>query len=198
MASGGARPDGSANWYAHRLRRGRRRDPSSPCGIPETPRRTWMGGRTRAPANPDQAHRFAKELIALRPDVLVGNSTPATAALLCETDSTPIVFVGVLSGWERVCCRHCASPTGRGYRRSLLLMTHQDECRYHPERQVSPRHGKCPRFAVRGKNFQKLQGFLDPLLRRGWRNPFPAICRNAFGPTASLFIVSSEVLVTLY
>jgi putative tryptophan/tyrosine transport system substrate-binding protein len=48
-----------------------------------------------APASPDQARFFAKELIALRPDALVGNSTPATAALLRETRTIPIVFVGV-------------------------------------------------------------------------------------------------------
>jgi putative ABC transport system substrate-binding protein len=48
-----------------------------------------------APAGPDQAQRFAKELVALRPDVLVGNSTPASAALLRETHTIPIVFVGV-------------------------------------------------------------------------------------------------------
>jgi putative ABC transport system substrate-binding protein len=46
-------------------------------------------------ANPDQARAFAKELVALRPDALVGNSTPATAALLRETRTIPIVFVGV-------------------------------------------------------------------------------------------------------
>jgi putative ABC transport system substrate-binding protein len=61
----------------------------------------WAEGRNVlidyrfAPANPDQAQRFAKELVALRPEVLVGNSTPATAALLRETHSIPIVFVGV-------------------------------------------------------------------------------------------------------
>jgi putative tryptophan/tyrosine transport system substrate-binding protein len=48
-----------------------------------------------APASPDQAQVYAKELVALRPDVLVGNSTPATAALLQETRTIPIVFVGV-------------------------------------------------------------------------------------------------------
>jgi len=48
-----------------------------------------------APASPDQAQHFAKALVALRPDVLVGNSTPATAALLRETRTIPIVFVGV-------------------------------------------------------------------------------------------------------
>jgi ABC-type uncharacterized transport system substrate-binding protein len=48
-----------------------------------------------APASPDQARLFAKELVALQPDVLIGNSTPATAALLRETRTIPIVFVGV-------------------------------------------------------------------------------------------------------
>jgi putative tryptophan/tyrosine transport system substrate-binding protein len=48
-----------------------------------------------APASPDQAQVFAKELVALQADVLVGNSTPATAALLHETRTIPIVFVGV-------------------------------------------------------------------------------------------------------
>jgi putative ABC transport system substrate-binding protein len=47
------------------------------------------------PAGPDQAQLFAKELVALRPDVLVGNSTPASTALLQETRIIPIVFVGV-------------------------------------------------------------------------------------------------------
>ena len=48
-----------------------------------------------APASPDQAQVYAKELVALRPDILVGNSTPAAAALLRETRTIPIVFVGV-------------------------------------------------------------------------------------------------------
>jgi putative tryptophan/tyrosine transport system substrate-binding protein len=48
-----------------------------------------------APASPDEAQVFAKELVALQPDVLIGNSTPATAALLRETRTIPIVFVGV-------------------------------------------------------------------------------------------------------
>ena len=61
----------------------------------------WKEGRSIridyrfAPASPDQGQLFAKELVALRPDVLVGNSTPASAALLGETRTIPIVFVGV-------------------------------------------------------------------------------------------------------
>ena len=61
----------------------------------------WKEGRSVridyrfAPASPDQARLLAKELVALHPDVLVGNSTPAAAALLRETRGIPIVFVGV-------------------------------------------------------------------------------------------------------
>jgi putative ABC transport system substrate-binding protein len=61
----------------------------------------WTEGRNVrvdyrfAPSGPEEAQRFAKELMNLRPDILVGNSTPATAALLHETRTIPIVFVGV-------------------------------------------------------------------------------------------------------
>src|SRR5436190_20989666 len=61
----------------------------------------WKEGRSIridyrfARASPDEAQLFAKELVALRPDVLVGNSMPAAAALLRETRTIPIVFVGV-------------------------------------------------------------------------------------------------------
>ena len=61
----------------------------------------WTEGRNVridyrfAPAGPDQAQLYAKELVASRPDVLVGNSTPASIALLRETRTIPIVFVGV-------------------------------------------------------------------------------------------------------
>jgi putative ABC transport system substrate-binding protein len=67
----------------------------------ELERLGWTEGRNVridyrfAPAGPDQAKLFAKELVALRPDVLVGNSTPASAALLRQTRTIPIVFVGV-------------------------------------------------------------------------------------------------------
>ena len=46
-------------------------------------------------AEPDQTARNAKELIDLKPNVLVGTTTPGVAALLRETRTIPIVFVGV-------------------------------------------------------------------------------------------------------
>ena len=59
----------------------------------------WTGGRniqvdTRW-ATPDDAEsmrRFAMELVALQPDVLLSSTTPTTTALLQQTRTIPIVF----------------------------------------------------------------------------------------------------------
>jgi len=52
----------------------------------------WSEGRnlrinTRwwIPADPDSTHRFAKELVALQPDLILSQSTTATAARNCGT-----------------------------------------------------------------------------------------------------------------
>ena len=62
----------------------------------------WPGGDV------ERARAFAKELVGLNPDVLVGRSTPTTAALKRETDSIPIVFVNV------------AEPVGSGFVENLV------------------------------------------------------------------------------
>jgi ABC-type uncharacterized transport system substrate-binding protein len=49
----------------------------------------WSGGDT------ERARAFAKEVVALKPDVLVTRSTPATLALKAETSTIPIVFVSI-------------------------------------------------------------------------------------------------------
>lgn len=73
----------------------------------------WQEGRNLqlelrfAPADLRKAELFAKELAAMRPEVLVGNSTPATAALLHATSTIPIVFVGV------------SDPVGSGFVQSI-------------------------------------------------------------------------------
>jgi putative ABC transport system substrate-binding protein len=43
----------------------------------------------------DKARTFAKELVALQPDVILAGTTPVTAALLRETRTIPIVFAVV-------------------------------------------------------------------------------------------------------
>ncbi len=45
--------------------------------------------------SPERFPKFAKELIALNPDIIFASSTPAVAALHQETRTIPIVFVGV-------------------------------------------------------------------------------------------------------
>ena len=49
----------------------------------------WGGGDV------DRIRTFAKELVALQPDVIVAQGTPVTAALQRETRTIPIVFVVV-------------------------------------------------------------------------------------------------------
>ena len=61
----------------------------------------WGGGDV------DRTRRFAKELVALQPDVILTQGTPGTAALQPETRTIPIVFVVV------------ADPVGPGFVASL-------------------------------------------------------------------------------
>lgn len=61
----------------------------------------WADGRNVqmdfrwARGNVDRARMYAKELVDLRPDVILAESTPQTAALQRETRTIPIVFVNV-------------------------------------------------------------------------------------------------------
>jgi putative ABC transport system substrate-binding protein len=49
----------------------------------------WAAGQV------EKIREFAKELVALQPDVIVSHTTPVTAALLHETRTIPIVFLNV-------------------------------------------------------------------------------------------------------
>src|SRR5262249_33811130 len=48
-----------------------------------------------ATADVESMQRFAKEFVALRPDFILTSSTPATAAMLQQTRTIPIIFVWV-------------------------------------------------------------------------------------------------------
>ena len=69
----------------------------------------WTEGRnieidTRwATADVESMQRFAKEFVALQPDLILTSSTPATAAMLQQTRTIPIIFVWV------------ADPVGSGF-----------------------------------------------------------------------------------
>jgi putative tryptophan/tyrosine transport system substrate-binding protein len=73
----------------------------------------WTEGRnieinTRwATADVEAMQQFAKELVALQPDSILTSSTPATAAMLQQTRTIPIIFVWV------------ADPVGSGFVASL-------------------------------------------------------------------------------
>jgi putative tryptophan/tyrosine transport system substrate-binding protein len=73
----------------------------------------WIEGRNSeieirwAAADIEVMKRFAKELVALQPDLILTSSTPATAAMLQQTRSVPVIFVIV------------ADPVGSGFVASL-------------------------------------------------------------------------------
>ena len=73
----------------------------------------WTDGRSLrldvrwAPGNTDAMRTYAKELVALQPDVILANSTPVTATFQRETQTIPIVFSIV------------ADPVGSGFVASL-------------------------------------------------------------------------------
>lgn len=60
----------------------------------------------------ERAEVLAKELVALRPDVLLARSTPPTAALKRETETIPIVFVNVAEPIESRFVQTLARPGG--------------------------------------------------------------------------------------
>lgn len=73
----------------------------------------WTRGRNVAIdvrwalADVERMGSLAKELVALKPDVILSNTTPVTAALQRETSAVPIVFVVV------------SDPVGPGFVKSL-------------------------------------------------------------------------------
>ena len=73
----------------------------------------WVEGRTVhiehrfAAADPGQYQPLARELVALQPEVILTVSTPVTAALQRETNTIPIVFLGV------------SDPIGSGFAANL-------------------------------------------------------------------------------
>ena len=73
----------------------------------------WVEGRNIridyrwAAFDAEAMQRFAKDLIALQPDLIVSQSTPTTAAILQETRTIPIIFTLVID------------PVGSGFVASL-------------------------------------------------------------------------------
>jgi len=68
---------------------------------------TQIDTRWATPADVESMRRFAKELVALQPDLILSSTTPTTTALLQQTRTIPIVFAIV------------ADPVGSGFVASL-------------------------------------------------------------------------------
>jgi ABC transporter substrate binding protein/Tripartite tricarboxylate transporter family receptor len=70
--------------------------------VQELARLGWIDGASAqienrwTNADIERTRLFAKELVALQPDVVVTSTTPVTAALRRETNSIPIVFIAVV------------------------------------------------------------------------------------------------------
>jgi putative tryptophan/tyrosine transport system substrate-binding protein len=63
-------------------------------------------------ANIELIEKFAKELVGLKPDVLLSRSTPTTAALKRESGIIPIVFVAIVEPVEQGFVQSFARPGG--------------------------------------------------------------------------------------
>jgi putative tryptophan/tyrosine transport system substrate-binding protein len=78
----------------------------------------WVEGRNIAlelrwpGADVDLAQAMAKQLVALKPDVLLARSSPTTAALQSESSTIPIVFVNVAQPLEQGFVQDLARPGG--------------------------------------------------------------------------------------
>jgi putative ABC transport system substrate-binding protein len=78
----------------------------------------WLEGRTVridyrfAAAHADQFQALAKELVALQPEVILVVSTPVAAAMQRETNTIPIVFLGVSDPVGSALVASLARPSG--------------------------------------------------------------------------------------
>jgi putative ABC transport system substrate-binding protein len=66
-------------------------------------RNIWIDTRWTRPGDTESVQRFAKELIALKPDLILAHSTPITESLLQQTRTIPIIFANI------------ADPVGSGF-----------------------------------------------------------------------------------
>jgi len=79
----------------------------------------WAEGRNilidyrwATPGDAEARQRFAKELVALQPDLILSNNTPTTAALLQQTRAIPIVFATVSDPVDSGFVASLAQPGG--------------------------------------------------------------------------------------
>jgi putative tryptophan/tyrosine transport system substrate-binding protein len=70
----------------------------------------WTAGRTLhidfrwSSGDTTETRTLARELVELKPELIVGMTTPAVAALVKETKTIPIVFAGIATRSAAVLC----------------------------------------------------------------------------------------------
>ena len=129
MAARGARAAAradAAHRRAHEPRRGRSGRTGPPRGVPagaaaiRLDRRPQRADRIRWGAgNAERIRRYAAELVALAPDVILATGTAAVAALQQATRTVPIVFVDRRRSGRR---RLRREPGAAGRQRHRLYM----------------------------------------------------------------------------
>jgi putative ABC transport system substrate-binding protein len=67
--------------------------------------------RWAPPGDAESRQRFAQEIVALQPDLILANGTPSTAVLLQQTATIPIIFANV------------TDPVGSGFVAKYLIPT---------------------------------------------------------------------------
>jgi putative ABC transport system substrate-binding protein len=139
--------------------------------------------RWAKPRDAESRQRFAKELVALRPDVILSHATPTTATLLQHTRTIPIIFAGV------------SDPVGSGFVASFPL----------PGGNVTGFITMEPTMA--GKWLELLKEVAPRIVRVAllfnpatapyaeyWLNPFKAIAAQARGPNGGLVVMPDTFL----
>jgi putative ABC transport system substrate-binding protein len=126
-----------------------------------------------AAADPDRIKTFAKELVDLRPDAILGANTPVISALARETRTIPIVFVTV------------ADPVGLGFAASLA----------HPGGNITGFTGNDP--AIGGKWMELLKEIAPRTVRAALLfNPTTASPLQIYLPSIQAAATSFAVEVT--
>ena len=92
-------------------------------------RNIWIDTRWAPAADAELRLKFAKELVALHPDLVLSHGTPSTAALLQQTRTLPILFVNVTDPIGSGFLTSFAKPGGKalGLEVPALLEQRADE-----------------------------------------------------------------------
>src|SRR5262249_52720162 len=93
----------TTHWRAHANRRGRSGRKGPPHGVPAGLGATGLEGRSQCAhrdalvqSNADETRKYAAELVALAPDVILAIGNVTLAPLIEVTRTVPIVFTAVL------------------------------------------------------------------------------------------------------